>query len=381
MTYYILPNHNNNISINLICDKNLNTPNICLSHSLYNNYNNIKNQLINIFKFDIDLSSNTFEDIVKIINPCEYIFSKVPGYIFSVSKLNPQTNSFYDFLEVINILNIYENYKNKEYNFLYISPNFIDIIKHIELIREKYKNDIIIGFNEININPINECSHKFNFIFIENKNNEFINNQSYVVNLINSLKIILKYQNKNGITIIKIDHIFCKPIIDVLYIIATLFENISIIKPSSCNIATFEKYIICKNFLLNDKDKIKEEHYNNLSNVLNYLKINDNLNILSLIDNEIPCYFSNKLNDINITLGQQQLESLYQIINIFKNKNKEEKIENVKKNNIQKSIHWCEKYQIPFNKFLDKNNIFLSTINNNSNSNSNININSKDLSA
>ena len=114
-----------------------------------------------------------------------------------------------------------------------------------------------------------------------------------------------------------------------------------------------------------------------MSNILNYLKINNNLNILSLIDNEIPCYFLNKLNDINITLGQQQLESLYQIINILKNKNKEEKIENIKKNNIQKSIHWCEKYQIPFNKFLDKNNIFLSTINSNSNSNSN----SKDPSA
>ena len=259
MTYYILPNHNNNISINLICDKKLNTSNICLSHSLYNNYNSVKNQLINICKFDIDLSSNTFEEIVKLINPCEYIFSKVPGYIFSVSKLTPQTNSFYDFLEVINILNIYENFKNKEYNFLYISPNFIDIIKHIELTREKYKNDIIIGVNEINIKSsslINECSHKFNFIFIENKNDEFINSQSYFVNLINSLKIILKYQNKNGIAIIKIDHIFCKPITDVLYIITTLFENVSIIKPSSCNIATFEKYIICKNFLLNDNDKI-----------------------------------------------------------------------------------------------------------------------------
>ena len=99
MTYYILPNHNNNISINLICDKNLNTLNIHISHSLYNNYNNIKNQLINMCKLEYnDISHNTFEDIIKIINPCEYIFSKVPGHVSSVSKLNPQTNSFYDFL-------------------------------------------------------------------------------------------------------------------------------------------------------------------------------------------------------------------------------------------------------------------------------------------
>ena len=99
-----------------------------------------------------------------------------------------------------------------------------------------------------------------------------------------------------------------------------------------------------------------------MSSILNNLKINNNLNILSLIDNEIPCYFTNKLNDINITLGQHQLETLYQIINILKTKNKEEKIEITKKNNIQKSINWCEKHKISFSKFLDKNNIFFSTI-------------------
>jgi hypothetical protein len=364
MTYYILPHHNNNILINLICDKSLNGLDIYLSYSLYNNYNNIKTQLINICIFDNDASSNTFEEIIKIINPCEYIFSKVPGYIFSVSKLSPQTNSFYDFLEIVNILNVYENYKNKEHNFLFISPNFIDIVKHLKLVREKHKNDVIVGFNETNIiNSLDiDLNHKFNFIFIENANDELINIQSYVISLINNLKIILKYQNKNGITIIKINHIFYKPIVDILYILTFLYDNVSIIKPTSCNIISFEKYIICKNFLFDDKDKIIEDYYNKLTNILNYLKTNNNSNVLSLIDNEMPCYFVNKLNDVNITLGQQQLELLYQIINILKNKNKEEKIEIVKKNNIQKSIHWCEKHQIPFNKFLDKNNIFMNTI-------------------
>jgi hypothetical protein len=27
--------------------------------------------------------------------------------------------------------------------------------------------------------------------------------------------------------------------------------------------------------------------------------------------------------------------------------------------NIQKCIHWCEKYNIPYNKFIEKSNIFL----------------------
>jgi hypothetical protein len=62
---------------------------------------------------------------------------------------------------------------------------------------------------------------------------------------------------------------------------------------------------------------------------------------------------------MNIIIGQQQLESIDQIINILKNKNKDEKIETIKKSNIQKSIAWCEKFKIPHNKFSEKVNIFL----------------------
>ena len=62
---------------------------------------------------------------------------------------------------------------------------------------------------------------------------------------------------------------------------------------------------------------------------------------------------------MNIISGQQQLESLDLIINILKNKNKEEKIETMRKTNIHKSVLWCEKHKIPCNKFTEKTNIFL----------------------
>ena len=51
-----------------------------------------------------------------------------------------------------------------------------------------------------------------------------------------------------------------------------------------------------------------------------------------------------------------------QIINILKNKNKDEKIELIKKVNIQKSVSWCEKLKISYNKFFEKTNIFLPII-------------------
>ena len=60
-----------------------------------------------------------------------------------------------------------------------------------------------------------------------------------------------------------------------------------------------------------------------------------------------------------MVIGQQQLEAYDQIINIFKNKNRDDKIENLKRLHIQKCIQWCEKNQLPHNKFIDKLNIFL----------------------
>ena len=66
-----------------------------------------------------------------------------------------------------------------------------------------------------------------------------------------------------------------------------------------------------------------------------------------------------KLYDINNILGHHQLEALDLVINVFKNKNIDAKIELIKRTNIQKSIIWCEKYKIPCNKFVEKINMFL----------------------
>ena len=120
---------------------------------------------------------------------------------------------------------------------------------------------------------------------------------------------------------------------------------------------TYDKYIICKNFQKNEnKQKIHKINYFKL---FIFLKKLEGKNIVSILDSEIPYYFLTKIDDINMTIGLQQIESLDLIINLLKNKNKEDKIELIKKNSIQKSVAWCEKYKIPCNKFSEKTNIFL----------------------
>ena len=358
MSYYLLPKIYHFLSVNPQYDSN--KCQIYSSYSLYNFYNDNKTEIELLCLKENDTKLNNYDELIKLVHPYEYIFYKVPGSNFSVSKLKPQTNMFYDLLEIVVTLNIFNFYiDNKSIKSLHVSSCCEDSNECIQMIRENCDEDVFLNFannNEEMYKVINNS--KFDFIFF-NKPQTDIN--LYIIKLIEFVMTILRYQSTGGTSIIKIDYIFHKPIVDLIYLLSSLFEKVYIIKPNTSNITTFEKYIVCKNFNLVDDAKL-EIHKSNYYKLQNFIKNFNNNNIVSIIDFEIPCYFSNKIDDINIIIGQQQLESLDQIINILKNKNKDEKIEIIKKCNIQKSVSWCEKLKIPFNKFSEKTNIFLPII-------------------
>ena len=86
---------------------------------------------------------------------------------------------------------------------------------------------------------------------------------------------------------------------------------------------------------------------------MNYNEINNNENFLKRILNiEIPYFFLNKLEEYNAIIGQQQIENIISTINLINNNSKDDKLENIKNNNIQKCLQWCIKYKIPYYKNL-----------------------------
>jgi hypothetical protein len=363
MSYYILPKNHNFLYVNPQYDNDNHECQIYSSYSLYNFYNNLKQQIDDLcLKESNDVLFNNYDELIKLIHPYEYIFNKVPGSKFSVSKLKPQTNVFYDLFEIFVTLNIFDLYFDKSIKTLHVSFTYEDSNECVQMVRETYEDDSFLNFidnNEEMYKAIN--SLKFDFIFFNKPQN---NINLYIIKLIEFIMTILRYQSNGGTSIIKIDYIFHKPIVDLIYILSSLFEKVYIIKPNTSNIATFEKYIVCKNFNVINDTKL-EIYKSNYYKLHSFVKNCNNKNIVSIIDYEIPCYFFNKIDDINIIIGQQQLESLNQIINILKNKNKEEKIETIKKANIQKSVSWCEKLKIPYNRFSEKTNIFLPIIKDN----------------
>jgi 23S rRNA U2552 (ribose-2'-O)-methylase RlmE/FtsJ len=354
MSYYILPKNNSIINVNPL-DSRDEVLKPYISHSLYNYYNQTRKEIEKICSTENDTSNNCFNELIKVVNPYEYIFSKVPGSKFSVSKLKPKSNVFYDFLEVSTTVNIFESFKNQSaVKTLHFTPNYNDTIECFEMMRENF-NDEIIYYDEITEDNMKQIeNNKFNFLFVEVESSNF---KKYITNLIECLMLIFKNQESGGSFVIKLNHIFHKPVVDILYILSSLYEKVYILKPNTSNITSFDKYIVCKNF---QKNESKTLYYKcNYYRLIVFLKKLEDKNIVSILDFDIPNYFLMKMDDMNIIIGQQQLESLDMVINILKNKNREDKIETIKKSNIQKSVAWCEKYKIPCNRFSEKINIFL----------------------
>jgi hypothetical protein len=261
-------------------------------------------------------------------------------------------------LEILNTINILDDFK-ENINCAIFSKYNKDISEGISLLRDDTKyEDIYNNYEYLDMKNFENLNQRpYHMIFFDSINNTFNN---YLCSLIEIILFIIRYQRNGGNSIIKIYSIFEKPIIDVIYILSILYDKTYIVKPNTNNVTTFEKYIVCKDFNVNEnKLEILKHYYDNLSNILFLCRTNNNKKIFSIFKNEIPCYFVNKLDDINIIIGQQQLESINLVINILKNKSRDEKIEIIRKTNIHKCVLWCEKYHIPHNKLHDKINIFL----------------------
>jgi hypothetical protein len=362
MSYYTFPKKNNKLNI---------FPNTCnnikpfISHSL-NDY---------LMKQIEECPNN--EEVLKIINPYEFIFSKVPGNKFAVSKLRPPNVYFYILMEIIHTFNLLDSFSRRDITTMHFGNSSQSTIECLDMIREdkkdiNIKNDLY-SFTNIQINNINMIE----FIYFELEQEKYLDLQYYFKEVILILLNILIYQSGGGSCVIKIDNIFYKPIIDFIFILTCLFDKVCVIKPNTSNILNSERFIVCKFFDNNNENQkyihilktfidknIKDKELlisgsdTNSSGTSSSDKI-----ISSLIGQELPYYFLNKIEEANIIIGQHQLDAYDQAINIVKNKNKDEKLENIKKGNIQKCIQWCEKFKIPYNKFAEKVNIFLQTHN------------------
>lgn len=387
-------------------------PSIPLNYQLFNyivpNFNKNKSGIIKInkslsnylnkIKCEIDKQPLEWDKYKKYTNPYEYIHTIIPNSKQSVSKCKPLSRSYFKMIEISKMMNLHDDlikYDCKTFHLAEGPGGFIEAI--IEICGPQY-NNIHYGMTLINdedqsipgwrkskqflnknpnviiekgadgtgnlMNPenLNYCFKKYKgkmdlitgdggFDFSIDFNQQETVSSKLVFSQIAYAIAMQKYM---GSFVIKFFDTFTQVSIDLLYILTMLYDEVYFVKPCTSRYANSEKYIVCKGFRLIDNEEIIQIFYNILNSLTEEKQIERLLNI------KIPCIFTNIIEEYNAIFGQQQIENIASTLNLINN-NKNDKLETMKKNNIQKCISWCQKYKVPYNKVITNINIFLST--------------------
>ena len=390
MSYFLLPNIIEPIVPENLHIKISNHNTIIISKSLAKYLNSMKAQ--------IDNYTNDWDLYKKYTNTYEYIHTCVPFAKLPVCKLKPLSRSFYKLIEILNIFNI--EFPEKPMTSFHLAEGpggFIEaFINYREMNnKDNFANDICYGMtllndkddnipgwkkskhfllkypniklvtgrdgtgNLLNVDNLWYCYNNYKnsidlitgdggFDFSVNFNEQ----ESLSINLIFAQIIYaIAMQKHGGMFILKIFDIFTQVTVDLLYILSSLYEKCYIVKPFTSRYANAEKYIVCKSFKLNNTYPLIQKFS------LFFNKLNSDNCINSVLDIKIPYIYINKLEDVNAILGQQQLENILATLNLLDN-NKPDKLDIIKKNNIQKCIQWCIKNKLPYHKNISQLNIF-----------------------
>lgn len=356
---------------------------------------NIINKTLAIYlkniKNEIDTKQDDWDKFKKCTNPYEYIHSPIPGFKVSVSKLKPISRSFYKFIEIYYQLSLHENLKGKRKIFflaegpggfieatnwlrngidktyaITLSTNDIGIPgwrKSAEVISntiieegvdktgDLFNTDTYISLYKKHKNSVDLVTADGGFNFSSDFNNQEITSSKL---LICEVAYAIAIQKTGGTFIIKFFDTFTNTMVELMYFLTQAYTEVHWINPCSSRYANSEKYIVCKNFRLKNIDSF----INKFKNIINDMKTNKY--VTQLINIKIPYLLITKMEEYNAIFGQQQLESIINTLGLI-SYSKGDKIENIKRININKSMSWCEKYNIPFNKILPYSNAFSSS--------------------
>ena len=386
MTYYLLPSSQLSLFNHVDINFNDNISDIYLSHSLSKYLNNIKEKITN--------NELGWDNVKRYTNPYEFIHTTIPGSKNSISKLKPLSRSFYKMVEITNILHLLDDLRDGPIETFHLAEGPGGFIEAMVFMR-KNENDRYHGMTLINEDP-NVPGWKKSKHFLEtHKNVEIEYGPSNTGDLLdvenlkycytkykNTMNIItadggfdfsidfnkqeilatnllfaqvsfaIAMQKTGGHFILKIFDIFTKTTCDIMYLLSSLYKQVYIVKPNTSRLANSEKYIVCKGF-----KQYPEKLINNI--IRKYGKLKTSEFISGILPVRLDYFYLNKIEEYNAIFGQQQIENITHTLNLISCKNKSEKIEALKKNNIQKCTYWCEKNNIVHNKNLASTNIFI----------------------
>ena len=389
MSHFLLPSipYNNNLT-DAICSTycDIDMEEISINKTLCKYLNNVK--------AEIDSRQIEWDKYKKYTNPYEFIHSIIPNSKQAVCRLKPLSRSFYKMVEICNLLFLLDYLPEKCSTFhLAEGPGgFIEAMQSMRTNRDDlYYGMTLIDDSDQSIpgwkkskafltkNPnviiekgidgtgdlmsadnLRDCFTRYNGsmdLITADGGFDFsvdFNHQEKVSGKLVFCQIAfaIAMQKKNGNFIIKFFDTFTQMSLDLLFILSNVYDQVYFVKPNTSRYANSEKYIVCKGFRLENSEELVKR----LHSVFKTFPVEGNMKRILSID--IPYIFTSRVEEYNAIFGQQQIESITSTLNLIDN-NKYDRLDTMKKANIQKCVNWCQKYKLPYNKVITSNNIFL----------------------
>jgi len=377
-----LPNYKYKISESNIELKYTSNPNASpfINHSFFMNLNELKKV--------IHKNQQDWYKYKIYTNPYEFIHTVVHNNI-TISKLNPVSRSFYKFIEMNKDFNILDSFKKKPINTLHIAEGpggfieavlykrksliYDDDITGITLISSDYgvptwkslKDKLKYYNKHVHLESFPQSTgdlyepEHFEYAYVKYKHSrhlitadggfdfssDYENQETSMLRLLfTQFMYAVVCQKKGGTFIMKIFDVFKKATIELLFLINSFYEKVTIVKPKTSRYANSEKYIVCEGFKYN----YVKSYYVCFHKLLIHMKKNKDLYLTQILNVKLSKMFIDRIQEINSTFGIIQMDIISKTILLFQQEYKENMIDHYKKNNTNKCIEWCNQYNIPY---------------------------------
>ena len=333
----------------------------------------------------------------KYTNPYEYIHTNIPGSRTAICKYKPLSRSYFKMIEILRSLYILDSLPDTPIQTFHLAEGpggFIeaicnsrnnpdDIYYGMTLISEKdyvpgWKKsqeylqnnpNIILEYGEdktgniLNPENLKFCYERYaNSMELMTGDGGFdfsvnFNDQEVTASRLIFAQIVytILLQKKDGNFVIKFFDIFTPISVDFTHLLSSFYKKVYVIKPNTSRYANSERYLVCKGFKFSDTSYLFDTFYS----MLQQLDTNKDGFVYRILNKNIPYFFITRLEEYNAIIGQQQIEIINNTLNMVRNTTKIEKIENLKKININRCIQWCIKNKQQYNKSTPQANIFL----------------------
>lgn len=164
--------------------------------------------------------------------------------------------------------------------------------------------------------------------------------------ILNEIYSALCLQKKGGYFILKVFDIFTTTSVHLLYLLNLVYGEVFIYKPKTSRPTNSEKYIICKNFKMENRDLVLTK----LRDLSEKLKLQTNKYASFTLFDTIPESFIHKIKEMNSQLLNKQCEHLNKAIELCENeefiKNYENELENSLERRRKVFKQWEELYNL-----------------------------------